>query len=149
MRCEGMAEQVRVDAARLQSGLLGKPAQDEECARSRQRTALRIEEELGPVPLVEIRPPAREIPPQRLDRLAPDRHDALLRALAGAADDALLEVDTVLRQSDGLAHAEPGAVEELDERPVAQGARRGSCCGLDEALRLTGRERPRQSSPPF
>src|SRR5512146_418142 len=58
---EGVAEQVRVDAARLQPGLLGEPAQDQEGACPGQRAALRVQEELGPVPRVEVGPSAREV----------------------------------------------------------------------------------------
>ena len=45
---------------------------------------------------VEVGPAAREVAPQRLDRLAPDRDDALLAALAEHPDEPLVEVDRAL-----------------------------------------------------
>jgi hypothetical protein len=47
------------------------------------------------VPRVQVRPPAREVAPERLRGLAADRDDPLLVALADAADEALVEVDGV------------------------------------------------------
>ena len=84
-----------------------------------RRAALRVEEELRPVPLVEVGAPVREVAPQRLDRVPAHRDDALLVALAGAADEPLLEIDAGAVEADGLAHAEAGAVEQLDQRAVA------------------------------
>ena len=65
--------------------VVGEPAQDQERARARQRAALRVQEELGPVAPVEVRPAAGEVAAQRLDRLPPDRDDPLLAALADHA----------------------------------------------------------------
>ena len=56
---ERVAEQVRVDALRLEAGLLGEAAQDQEGAGAGQRAALRVEEELGPVAAVEVGAAAR------------------------------------------------------------------------------------------
>ena len=47
-----------MDAAGLEARDLGELAQDEERARSRQPAAARIQEELGPVAHVEVRPAA-------------------------------------------------------------------------------------------
>ena len=93
---------------------------------------------------VEVRPAADEVAPQRLDRLAPDRDDPLLAALAEHADDALVEVDAVLLEARRLGDAQAGAVEQLDERAVAERARRRPGGGVDQPLGLAGRERPRQ-----
>src|SRR5581483_5491659 len=108
---EGVAEEVGVDAARLQPRRGGQPAEDEEGARAGERAALRIEEELGPVAPVEVRPPAGEVAAERFDRLAA---------------------------------AEARAVQELDERAVAERAWRRPVGCLDQPLRLAGRERARQ-----
>ena len=69
VRRERVAEQVRVHALRLEAGLRGQPAQDQERAGARERAALRVQEELGPVAAVEVRAAAREVAPQRLGRL--------------------------------------------------------------------------------
>ncbi len=97
--------------------------------------------------LSRIRPAAGEVAAQRLDGLAPDRDDALLGALAEAADEPLLEIDAGALEPDRLAHAQARAVEQLDERPVAERARAGADGRLDQALGLAGRERPRQRAP--
>src|SRR5690242_10440848 len=133
-----------VDARRLEPGRARQTAEDQEGAGPRQPAALRVEEQLRPVALVEVRAPARQVAADGVDRLTPDRHDALLRALADAADDSLLEVHGGALESDGLADAQAGAVEELDERPVAEGARRRTHRGLDQPLGLARGERPRQ-----
>ena len=82
-----------MDALRIEARLRGQPAQDEERAGAGQRAALGVQEELRPVPAVEVRPAAGEVAAQRLDRLAPERDDPLLVALADAADEPVLEVD--------------------------------------------------------
>src|SRR4029079_16545734 len=107
-----------------------------------------VQEELRPVPLVAIGAPVREVAAERLDRVAPDRDDALLIALAGATDESLLEVDARAVETDGFAHAEPRAVEQLDQGPVAHhaGGRAGS--RLDQPLGLRRRERARELAPP-
>ena len=57
---ERVPEQVRMDTLRLEAGLLRELAQDEERAGAGQRAALCVQEELGPVALVEVgRPRAR------------------------------------------------------------------------------------------
>src|SRR5215210_4307642 len=55
VRRERVAEQVRVDALRVETRLLGELAQDQEGAGARQRAAARVQEQLGPVPHVEER----------------------------------------------------------------------------------------------
>src|SRR5438552_15493162 len=144
MRGEGVAEEVGMDALGLEAGGGSELAQDEKGACSGQRPALGVEEELRPVAAVEVRPPAGEIPAKGLDRLAADGDDALLRALAEGADEPLLEIDGRAVEPDRLAHAQPGAVEELDERAVSERARRGPVRGLDQPFHLAG-ERVRGS----
>jgi hypothetical protein len=58
---ERVAQQVRMDAARLETGLFGSAAQDQECARACERSALRVQEELGAVAPVEVGASAREV----------------------------------------------------------------------------------------
>ena len=98
--------------------------------------------------LVEEGPAAAQVAAERVGGAAAERHDPLLAALADRADEPLLEVDAVSLEADRLADAQARAVEELDERAVAQGARRRSVGRLDEPLRLAGRERARQAARP-
>src|SRR3954470_1236257 len=55
VRRERVAQQMGMDAPRLEPGLLRQPAQHEERARTRQRAALRVQENLGPAPPLEER----------------------------------------------------------------------------------------------
>src|SRR5581483_7285813 len=102
MRRERVAEEMRVDPRRVETGPLGQPAQDEKGARARQRAAARVEEELAAVAPVEVRPSARQVAAKRGRGRAPDRHDALLPALAGDADEPAVEVDAAAFEADGL-----------------------------------------------
>jgi hypothetical protein len=136
-----MAEEMRVHAGGVGAGLRCQAAEDEEGSRARQRAALGVEEELGPMPLVQEGPAAGEIPPHGLDALASERDDPLLVSLAEAAHDAVVKIDPPTVEPHGLAHPEPGSVEELDERPVAECAWGRPVRGLDEAFDLTGRQR--------
>src|SRR5437868_2883388 len=112
-----MAQQVRMDAPRLEAGDLRQAAQDEEGAGAGQRAALRVQEELRAPAPVEVGPAAREVAAERLHRVAADRDDPLLVPLADDADEPRVEVRRALLQPDRLRDAEAGAVEELDERP--------------------------------
>src|SRR5213595_3647955 len=103
---------MRVDAFGFEAGALGESPQDQKRARPGERATLRIEEQLGPVALVDEGPAMGEIAAQRVRRVAPERHDALLGALAGAADQAPLEIDVGLAEPDRLADPQPGAVEQ-------------------------------------
>src|SRR5690348_15300564 len=64
VRRERVAQQVRVDARRVEAGLLGQLPQDQERAGAGERAALRVQEQLRPVARVEERPAAREVAPQ-------------------------------------------------------------------------------------
>jgi hypothetical protein len=119
-----MAQQMGMHAGGIEARLRGQAAQDEERAGSCQRAALCIEEELWTVPTVEERPAAGEVSAYRLDALAAERDDPLLVSLAEAAHDPVVEVDAAAVQPHSLADAQPGPVEEFDERTVAEGARR-------------------------
>ena len=103
----------------LEPGDPGQPAQDQERARAGQRPPLRVEEEFRPVAPVEVRPAAREVAAEGLHRLATDRDDALLPALAGYAHSALVQVDPALLEPGRLRDPQARAVEQLHERPVA------------------------------
>src|SRR5439155_25604746 len=97
-----------------------------------------------PMPGVEERPPAGEVAAHCFDGRTPDRDDALLVALPERADDPRLEVHVGLAEADRLADAQAGAVEKLNEGPVAMGARGRSRRRLDQSFGLGGRERSRQ-----
>jgi hypothetical protein len=125
---------VRVHALRLQAGAYGRTAEDEERARACERAALGVQEELGAVASIEMRPPAREVAPDRFRRLPPDRDDPLLVAFAPSANEPRVEVDRAPHETDGLADTEPGGVEELEQGGVAQRSRRGSGRSLEDAF---------------
>ena len=57
-----MAEQVRMDPARVEARFRGQPAEDQEGARARERAASCVQEQLRAVPRVEKRAAAREVP---------------------------------------------------------------------------------------
>jgi hypothetical protein len=103
MRRERVAKEMRMDAFGLEPGLLGELAQDEKRPRARQCAALRVQEELRPVPLVEERPPTRLVAAQCIDGLAAERHDPLLPAFAGAAHEPLRQIDPRAFEADGFA----------------------------------------------
>ena len=81
--------------------------------------------------------PRDEVALQGLDRLSPDRDDPLLAALADDPYEPLLEVDASLLDPHRLRDAQARAVEQLDERAVAQRPRRDAVRRLDQALDLT------------
>ena len=70
--------------------------------------------------------PRDEVAAERVRGFPSDRDDPLLASLAEGADEPVLEVYGLPVERDRLAHAQPGAVEELGESAVAEGARRGS-----------------------
>src|SRR5262249_33737556 len=138
MRREGMPEEMRVDAFGIEARLRRQAPEDQERARAGERAAACIEEELGPVPCVEERTPAREIAPNRLDCGPADRDDPLLVSFADRAHDPVLEVDVGLRETDRFADAQARPVEELDECAIAVRTRRRAGSSFDESLRFSG-----------
>ena len=72
VRREGVAEEMRVDAGRVEPGPVRELAEDEEGARAGQRATPRVQEELGPVAPVEVGPPEREVAPHGFRRRAPE-----------------------------------------------------------------------------
>ena len=120
VRRERVPEQVGMHALRVEPRLLGEPPKDQERARAGEAAAAGVQEQLRAVTRVEIRTAAREVAAQRLDRRPADRDDALLAALADDAHEPPVEVDAGLAEPDRLRDAETGAVEQLDERVVAQ-----------------------------
>jgi hypothetical protein len=137
-----------VDPLRIEARPRGEPPHDQEGTRARQRSALGVEKELGTMPPVEVRTPPGEVAAQRLHCLRPERDDALLVALSHAPDEAVVEVDGAPLQSHGFAHAQPGAVEKLHERLIAEAPRRRAVRGLDQALDLAQGERAGQAPAP-
>lgn len=114
-----MAEEVRVHASGLEAGSIRELAEDQERTGAGQRTATGIEEELGPVPAVEVRTAEREVSPHGLRGRPPERDQALLVSLAEDPDHSLVEGDATLLEPDRLGNAEAGSIEQLDERTVA------------------------------
>ena len=63
VRGEGVAEEMRVDALRIEPRLVGEFPQDQEGAGPGQRASASVQEELGPVARVEERAPTGEVAP--------------------------------------------------------------------------------------
>ena len=141
---EGVAEEMGVHASGLEARSIGELAENEEDAGTRQRAAARVEEQLGPIPAIEVWPAERQVPPHRLGGRPSERNEPLLVSLSEHADDPLVEGDAALLEPDCLGDAQTSSVEELDERAIAERSRARACRGVDEALGLGRRERPRQ-----
>ena len=105
VRRERVAQQVGVDARRLEAGLLGELPQDEERAGAGQRPAAGVQEELGAIAAVEVRAAEREVAADGFGGGPAERHETFLASLAERADDASVEVDGALFEADGLGHA--------------------------------------------
>ena len=97
-------------------------------AHGQEDRVVRIRGQGGP-PELEV---AREV---RCGLLA-ERHDPLLAALAAHVDDLAVEVDVAKVERDGLRTAEPGGVEELEERAVPQREGRLAVDDLEDLLDL-------------
>ena len=145
---ERVAEEVRMDATGLEAGPFGELPQDEERAGAGQRAAACVQEEVGTVAAVEVWAAEREIAADGLGGRAAERNETLLAALSQHADDALLDRDAALLEPRGLRDAQPGSVEQLHERAVAERARRRADGGVDESLRLRRRECARERAWP-
>ena len=141
VRREGVAEQVRMDATRLEACAFGELAKDQERTGTGERAAASVEEELRSVAPVEMRPAECEVPAHGLGGGAAERNESLLATLSEHAYHTLLDGDTVLLQPDGLRHTEARAVHELHERSIAQGPRHRPRRCVDQPLGLRGRER--------
>ena len=76
--------------------------EDEEGACAGESAAAGVQEELGAVAAIKMRPPEGEIAPGRFCCGTPERDQALLPALADDADDPLVDVDAALLEGDGL-----------------------------------------------
>ena len=101
------------------------------------------------VPAVEqVGTTAHDVGLHRLAREPADRHDPFLGALAAqqhAAAGGVLELEVVDVEADRLGDAGTGAVEDLEQRPVAQRQRRPGGAGrLEELLDVAERDRLRQ-----
>src|SRR5581483_6011997 len=94
----------------------------------------------------EARPLVLEVGRERAARGTAERDESLLVALPVHAQRALVEEAAVEGQAGGLAHPDAGAVEDLEERAVAERRRAGVGSGqeaLDVARGERGREAPR------
>ena len=120
VRRERVAEEVRVDALRLEPGLLGERRRMRNAPARVSGATASVQEELGPVAAVELGPSEREVAARGFRGGASERDEPLLAALAEHADDPVVEVDCALLEPDGLGDAEPGSVQQLDERVVAE-----------------------------
>ena len=134
VRGEGVSQPVRVRNEPAQCARVEPPA-----AGGEEERVLRAARELGPAVAQIAREPVR--------RLLPERDDAVLRALAAPdAHELLLEVDVAEVEADRLGAAQPGGVDELDERAIAERDRTLSLEPREEALHLCRPRRVRQAT---
>ena len=103
MRGKRVSEEVGVNSFRFQTGAFGEAAQDHERSRAGQPSALGVQEELLPVAAVEVRATASEIPAYRLCGGTAERNDALFAPFAETTDEALIQVDAGLLETDRFA----------------------------------------------
>ena len=92
----------------------------------------------------EPRPLGREVDRERLLRAPPERHDALLAALAHDRHEALVDPELRARERGGLADAQARRVHELEQRAIAERAAGGRRLVLDEPRDVARAERARQ-----
>ncbi len=102
VRGERVAEEVGMDARRLESCLSGQASENEKRACPRERAAAGVEEELGAVPAVKVGASQGEVSADRLRGRPAERDEALLPAFSEHADDSLLDVDGAPVQPDRL-----------------------------------------------
>ena len=139
VRRERVTQRVRPHPLR-QAERLGVAAHDQEHPAPRQPAPAIVDEQrIGVLARAEMRAAAREVPLDGAHGLAAARHDALAAALAEDAHQPELGVEVTRTQAAQLRDPQAGAVEELEDRAVAQAERRGVRM-LDQRDRLLGRE---------
>ena len=137
---ERVPQKMRMDAAGLEAGAIRQLAQDEEGTGAGERTAARIQEELGAVAAVEVRTAEGEVAPHGFRGRPSERDEPLLSAFAEHADDALLDGDAALLQTGRFRDAKAGAVEQLHERAISERSRRRADGRFDQSFGLRGRQ---------
>src|SRR6266542_768411 len=96
----------------------------------------------------ELRPRLAQVAREPVRCLLAERHRALLAALASDVHLLLLELDVGEVEPDGLGAAQPGRVDELDERAVPERQRPLAVQGVERRLDLGGAGRVRQPARP-
>src|SRR6476661_1625355 len=115
-----VAEEMRMHALGVEPGLFGQFAEDQKGAGPRQSAAAGVQKQLGPVADVQVRAAAGEVTQKRLRGVAADRNNPFLAAFANHSNEAVVEVDAGLLEPDRLGDTQARAVEQLDERLVAE-----------------------------
>ena len=95
-----------------------------------------------------MRAPILEVAPQAVCSLLAERDCPLLPALAADENELLLEVDVGEPEVDRLLRAQPGGIDELEERAVAKAERRVGREGIEEGVRLGSLRRLREAAAP-
>src|SRR5829696_298340 len=144
VRREGMTQRVRAHAVR-EAGRHGVAADDLVEALTSQLAAAEVNEQmrLGRA-LDERGAAALEVHAERPERRLADRDQALLRALAASAQNALLDVHVHQLQADRLGGAQSARVHQLEQRPIAERRRLGAARLRQQLLDLAAREDVRQ-----
>src|SRR5215218_4783142 len=133
---EAVAQRVRAHLAR-QAGVAGVALDDLVETLPGQRAAAEIDEQLRLVALAdELRPAAAKVAVDRRDRLAAERNQPLLGALAASAQEALAQFHVAELEPDRLRGAQPAGVHHLEQRPVAQRRRLAALRRGEQLLHL-------------
>src|SRR4051794_10461049 len=144
VRGERVAQRVRAHPA-LEADLAGVALDDLVEALAGQAAAAPVDDEARLVAQADERgPAARAVRAGRDDRLAADRDEALLRALAARTEHAGVEVDVADLEPDRLRRAQPAGVHQLEQRAVAQRAGVGPPRRREQLRDLAAREDLRQ-----
>src|SRR5512145_208301 len=92
-------------------------------------------------------PSIAHVVPNPFRRRLADGYDALLVALAGAGNVALVQVQISWLQADQFRHAHAARVEHLDQRLVPQTPGRGDLGLREQPIHLLEVEEPRERRP--
>src|SRR3954453_9543406 len=116
---EAVAQRVRAHAAG-EAGRAGVALDDLVEALAAQRAAAEVDEELRLMTIADQLPAtAAQVDADRRDRLAAERHDALLAALAAGSQEALVQIDVADLQADRLRSPQTAPVHRLEQGAVA------------------------------
>ena len=128
-------------------GPLGRLHQHRPGALAREPSAAGVEEHRRAAPsgADQLGPGAGEVGGDGVAGVAAHRHQPLLAALAAQQHRAVDLVEVVDVEPDGLGDPRAGAVEQLQQRPVAQREDRVGCAGgVEDRLDVGERQRLRQ-----
>ena len=147
MRRETVPQHVRSDVPAHDRALHAVLDPQPQRHRRERRPTLREEYICRRTRRHEFGSPGFKVTVQCLHRLAPDRHDAFLVALADDIDEASFEVELFQAQIAKFGEAQAGRVGEFENGLIAKRVRRGRIFRREEFINLGIRERLGQTLP--